>query len=198
MKGYLHNLRDRLRAWTLRHVEGKHAERWLAKFSFAEASFFPIPPDILLIAMVVADKKRWVRFSTITTVFSVLGGIFGYVLGILFFDLAGETIVAFYGLEEQMAQVSLSFEENAFMAIFLASFTPIPFKVFTIAGGIAKINFLVFVVAALFGRGMRFFALGYLLKRFGKKLGEVTYQYFNLLTAIVIVALLAVILSTFI
>jgi membrane protein YqaA with SNARE-associated domain len=185
--------RDQLRDWVVHHAKAAHARVWLAGLSFAESSFFPIPPDVLLIAMLIASAKRWVQLASITTIFSVLGGLFGYAIGALFFDVAGEGVVAFYGLEEEMKHVGELFADNTFMAIFLAAFTPIPFKVFTIAGGLFKVPLLLFVLGSLFGRGIRFFVIAFLMKLYGKRIGDALYKYFNWVTF----GLLAVVLILF-
>jgi len=180
MKFWFTNTRDQILNWTVRHAKGAHAKFWLVVFSFMEASFFPIPPDILLIAILLTNSARWFWYCLITTLSSVAGGIFGYLIGCFFFVFIGEPLIAFYNLETSVAQVRVLFDNNAFWAIFLAAFTPIPFKVFTIAAGLFNINFGVFLIASLLGRGMRFFAIGYLLRRFGKKISAFLYKYFNI------------------
>lgn len=194
---YLHKTRDRLRDWAIRHAEGPHAARWLSALSFSESSFFPIPPDILLIAIILSRKvSRWFYYAALTTVFSVLGGIAGYAIGYLFFDLFGQGIIAFYGLEEKMTIVQKLFSDNAFMAIFLAAFTPIPYKVFTIAAGVFSINLFPFVIASILGRGIRFFIVGYLAYLFGEGIRAVLYKYFNIIS-LVIAALVVLIAYLF-
>ena len=198
MYSRLTQLRDSLRQWSLHHVEGPHAGKWLSALSFTESSFFPVPTDVLLIAILIVRGKEWIRYAWLATIFSVLGGVLGYFLGAVLFDLVGQTIIDIYNLQVKMDIVSVKFESNAFLAIFLAAFTPIPYKVFTIAAGLFHINFVLFVVASLFGRGLRFFTLAYLLNRYGKRIGSVVYRYFNALTFVVlIVVLIVVLLFTF-
>ena len=180
MKCWLKRTKDKIRDWAVRHAEGAHARFWLVALSFAEASFFPVPPDILLIAILLINGARWGWYRLITTLSSVVGGMFGYVIGIFFFAVIGESLIAFYGLEESVTHVGELFSDHAFMTILLAAFTPIPFKVFTIAAGLFKIDFFIFVVASLLGRGTRFFAIGYLLHRFGDKVSSFLYKYFNI------------------
>ncbi|MBU0723237.1 DedA family protein [Patescibacteria group bacterium] len=197
MKFWLTKKRDQIRDWTVRHAEGAHAQFWLIVFSFAEASFFPIPPDILLIAILLTNSAQWIWYCLVTTLSSVAGGIFGYVIGYFFFVFVGKPLIAFYNLEVAVAQVGILFSDNAFWTIFFAAFTPIPFKVFTIVAGLFHINFGIFLTASLLGRGMRFFAIGYLLRRFGKKISVLLYKYFNifsLLFALLIIT--AVVCST--
>lgn len=184
--------KDRIRDWTSRNAGSFKAKVVLFLVSFSESSFFLVPPDVVLIAILVVLPARWFYYASLTTIASVLGGILGYVLGFFFFEVVGELIISTYGLEEEMTQVGLLFDQNAFLAIFISAFTPIPYKVFTIAAGFFQINFLVFVVASVFGRGLRFFIVGYLMSRFGPSVGRLMYKYFNLAAAIVaILALLA-------
>lgn len=187
-----------MRDWTLRHARGPHARFWLAALSFSEASFFPIPPDILLIAILLTNGARWIKYSLITTLSSIAGGAFGYVIGVFFFAVIGEPLITFYHLEESMKYVQGLFSENAFTVILLAAFTPIPFKVFTIAAGLCHIDFFVFIAASLLGRGTRFFAIGYLLRRFGDKISALLFKYFNLFSLVVAVFIItAILFSTF-
>ena len=193
MDFWLTKTRDKIRDWTLRHAEGPRARLWLAAFSFTEASFFPMPPVILLIAILLTNGTHWVRYSLITTLSSVAGAIFGYIIGVFFFAIIGEPLIAFYNLQESMAHVGKLFSDNAFITILLAAFTPIPFKVFTIAAGVWHIDFFIFVIASLLGRGTRFFAIGYLLHRFGRKISSLLYKYFNIVSLIMMVFIIAII-----
>lgn len=186
--------KDRIRDWTSRHASGFKAKVVLALVAFSEASFFLVPPDVVLIAILVIVPARWFYYASLTTVASVLGGMFGYVLGFFFFEAIGQWIITTYHLAEEMSQVSLLFGNNAFLAIFISAFTPIPYKVFTITAGFFKINFLVFILASLLGRGLRFFFVGYLMNRFGPALGRTMYKYFNLFALGIAICLIMVIL----
>jgi membrane protein YqaA with SNARE-associated domain len=119
----------------------KRVDFTLGGISFAESSFFPIPPDFFIFPLVVKKPERWLRISIIVTIFSVLGGVVGYFIGFYFYEFAGKPLVSFYGLQDEMNTVGGLFNKNAFLAIFTAAFTPIPYKVFTIAGGFFEINF---------------------------------------------------------
>lgn len=190
MEKFKTKLRDRM----IKHIEGPNAGRWLFLVSFAESSFFPIPPDLLLMPIVARLRSKWWYYAAITTIASVIGGMFGYLIGALFFNFVGTLLVKTYHLEGELEHVSLLFQQNAFWAIFTAAFTPIPYKIFTIAGGLFKINFLVFIIASILGRGMRFFAVAYLMKLFGGAVGRLAFKYFNLLTlavGIVIIGFIA-------
>ena len=193
MNCWLTQTRDKIRDWAVRHAKGAHARFWLATFSFAEASFFPVPPEFLLIAILLTNSAQWFRYCLIATLFSVAGGVFGYVIGIFFFAVIGEPLVAFYHLEGSMLYVGNLFSNNAFVTIFLAAFTPIPFKVFTIAAGLFHINFFVFIFACVLGRGTRFFATGYLLHRFGRQISAFLYKYFNIFSLIAALFIIAII-----
>ena len=187
-------IKHKMRDWVVKHAEGPHSKTWLATVSFAEASFFPIPPDILLIAILLIKKRRWFFYAFFTTVFSVLGGVFGYVIGAFFFDTVGESLVSIYHLEHEMLVVGEYFSNNAFVAIFLAAFTPIPFKVFTITAGVFKIKILVLIVASILGRGTRFFIISYMLRKYGKHIEGFIYKYFNIFSLVVAVFIVGIIL----
>ena len=186
--------KDRIRDWTSRHAGGFKAKVALVLVAFSEASFFLVPPDVVLIAILVIVPVRWLYYASLTTVASVLGGILGYVLGFFFFEAIGQWIITTYNLTEEMSQVGLLFSNNAFLAIFISAFTPIPYKVFTITAGFFRINFLIFLLASLFGRGLRFFLVGYLMNRFGPALGRTMYKYFNLFALGLVLCLISVVL----
>lgn len=190
----MEKLKIKLRDRMVRHIDGPKAGWWLFLVSFAESSFFPIPPDLLLIPIVARLRSKWFYYALITTIASVIGGIFGYFIGAMLFDFVGTILVKTYHLEDELVYVSTLFQQNAFLAIFTAAFTPIPYKIFTIAGGLFHINFFVFVIASILGRGMRFFAVAYLMKIFGEQIGRLAFKYFNLLTlavGIVIIGFIA-------
>ncbi len=190
---FLDNIKNSIRKWALKHSEGKNAKLWLCAISFSEASFFPIPPDVLLIAILLANKaRRWFYYAFITSVFSVLGGIFGYIIGFFFFNTFGGPIVSFYGLEKQFGYLKGIFNDTAFWAIFAAAFTPLPYKIFTISAGLFKINFLLFIVASILGRSIRFFAISFILKFHGEKIADLIYKYFNIFSVAVLLILIAV------
>jgi membrane protein YqaA with SNARE-associated domain len=182
---FLDNTKDRIRGWAVRHAEGPHAKFWLSALSFSEASFFPVPPDVLLIAILLANKARqWFYHAFLTAGFSVLGGVLGYGIGFFFFDIFGQQLISFYGLQEQFGHMKSVFDEAAFWTIFAAAFTPIPYKIFTITAGLFSVNFFTFIIASVLGRGIRFFAIGFILKHYGEKIANVLYKYFNIFSFI--------------
>ena len=188
-------MQTKMREWFLKHARGPYAEFWLSAISFAESSFFPIPPDPFLIAILLANSSSWFRLVFFVSLSSVVGGAFGYMIGGFFFDMVGVKIIAAYSLEGEMVRIQMLFSENAFWAIFLAAFTPIPYKLFTISAGFFGIYFLTFIVASILGRASRFFIVAYLVKRFGKKIGDVVFKYFNLFSLLFGLYVVLVVLS---
>ena len=154
----------------------KSSKYYLAIVSFVESSFFPIPPDVMVIPMVISKKTDFKKIFLVATIFSVLGGIFGYVIGAFFVEF-GEYIMNFYGYEDKLYNLKESLIKNdgfyAWLGIlFLAGFTPLPYKVFTIASGLIGFNFLIFVLISLISRGLRFFIVSYLSYKFGDLFNE--------------------------
>jgi membrane protein YqaA with SNARE-associated domain len=188
----LDKVRHRIRAWVLKHARGKSASRWLALMAFTESSISPIPPDIMLGAILSAGAGRAMYYSAITVIFSVAGGALGYVIGIWLFDTVGQSLVQFYGLENELLRVGQAFSDSAFITVFLAAFTPIPYKIFTIASGLFKINFMTFILASILGRGLRYFIFGFIANKYGPKLGLFLFRYFNYFAFIVAVVLIIV------
>ena len=149
----------------------KSSNLYLGIVSFTESSFFPIPPDVMIIPMVIARKKEYFKIFLIASLFSVLGGIFGYLLGYLFYDLAIH-VIGFYGYENKVENLKTSlYQGSGFFAwlsiLFLAGFTPLPYKAFTIASGVVGFSLPVFIVVSLISRSLRFFIVAYLSYKFG-------------------------------
>ncbi len=149
----------------------KNSNYFLGLVSFLESFFFPIPPDIMIAPMAIAKKNQFFKIFFIATFFSVLGGIFGYVIGAFFFDLA-MNIFEFYNYEDKVINIKNALSEgDGFYAwltiLFLAGFTPLPYKVFTITSGIINFNLLIFILISLISRGLRFFIVSYLSSKFG-------------------------------
>jgi membrane protein YqaA with SNARE-associated domain len=154
----------------------KSSNFFLGVVSFVESSFFPIPPDVMIIPMVIAKKKNYLKIFLIASIFSVLGGIFGYMLGAIFLDTA-MNIIEFYGYEKKVVSIknNLSQGEGFFAwlsILFLAGFTPLPYKAFTIASGLIGFNILVFMIVSLISRSLRFFLISYLSYKFGDLFSE--------------------------
>ena len=154
----------------------KSSKYYLATVSFVESSFFPIPPDVMVIPMVISKKNDFIKIFLITTIFSVLGGMLGYLIGAFFFEF-GAHIMSFYGYEDKLLKIKENLvNSDGFYAwlgvLFLAGFTPLPYKVFTIASGLIGFNFLIFVLISLISRGLRFFIVSYLSYKFGDLFNE--------------------------
>tara|TARA_B110000046_G_C12863719_1_gene342987 strand:- start:238 stop:834 length:597 start_codon:yes stop_codon:yes gene_type:complete len=158
-------------------ASSKMANYALGFISFIESFFFPVPPDLMIVPMVVAKKENYLKIFLIATIFSVLGGLVGYMLGVFFLDIS-MVIIEFYGYEEKVFEIQNKISSKGgflFWAgvMFLAGFTPLPFKLFTIASGIVEFNIIVFFFICLFTRGLRFFIVSYLTYLFGNK-----FRYF--------------------
>ena len=149
----------------------KSSKYYLAIVSFVESSFFPIPPDVMIVPMVISKKNDFLKIFFITTIFSVMGGILGYFIGAFFFEF-GSNIMNFYGYEDKLSKIKENLiNSDSFYAwlgiLFLAGFTPLPYKVFTIASGLIGFNLLIFIFISLISRGLRFFIVSYLSYKFG-------------------------------
>ena len=154
----------------------KSSNFYLGLVSFIESSFFPIPPDAMIIPMVIAKKKEYLKIFLIASIFSVLGGIFGYLIGYLFFDLA-MYVIEFYGYQDKVEKLKLSMSQGSgFLAwlsvLFLAGFTPLPYKAFTISSGLIAFNLPIFIIVSLISRSLRFFIVAYLSYKFGELFTE--------------------------
>ena len=154
----------------------KSSNFYLGLVSFIESSFFPIPPDVMIIPMVIAKKKEYLKIFLIASIFSVLGGIFGYLIGYLFLDLA-MYLIEFYGYQDKVENLKLSMSQGSgFLAwlsiLFLAGFTPLPYKAFTISSGLIAFNLPIFIIVSLISRSLRFFIVAYLSYRFGELFTE--------------------------
>ncbi len=147
----------RLYDWVMRLAGHRHAVPALAAVSFAESSFFPIPPDVMLVPMILANRARAWFIATVCTISSVLGGLFGYAIGYYLFDAVGQPLVDFYGYGEKFATFQSWYNEYGLLIVFVAGITPLPYKVFTIASGVTGLPLLTFAAGSLVSRGLRFF-----------------------------------------
>ncbi|MCH8239785.1 MAG: DedA family protein [Proteobacteria bacterium] len=163
----------------------------LGAVAFAESSLFPIPPDAMLIPMVLAERAKAWFFAAICTLASVLGGIAGYAIGYFLFELIGKPILGFYGFEDAFAQFAEEYNDYGAWIVFLAGVTPFPYKVITIASGATQLNFWVFMIASIFARGLRFFVVSGLLYWFGPPIRAFIERRFGLVTAVFLVSLVA-------
>ena len=175
--------------WVLHWATTPYALPALFCVAFVESSFFPIPPDILLIAMTVAVPALWVRFSLACSIASVLGGMFGYFIGYEFMDLIGTRIVEFYHLQAKFEKIGALYDEHQAWAVAAAGFTPLPYKIFTLAAGAFKINFPTFVLASAISRSARFFLVAFIIHKFGPPIKVFIEKYFNLFSIVFFILL---------
>lgn len=185
------NWARRLYDWVLGWAESPYSAWALFAIAFAESSFFPIPPDILLIALAVALPLRAFHYALICTTGSVLGGAFGYFLGYQFFDTLGEAIVLFYAAEDQYLRIQELYQKYDAFAVAVAGLTPIPYKVATITAGFFDVNFPRFVLASVVSRSIRFFLIGALIRMFGPQIRSLIEKYFEILSLIFLILLFA-------
>ena len=167
--------------WTLKKANHPKAFWFLAFISFVESSFFPIPPDIILIPMIIANKLKAWWYAFICTVSSVIGAIAGYCIGTFFYSTIGIIILKYYSLEDQFINFETMYVKYGVLFILGAGFTPFPFKLITIASGFFHFNILLFIIAAFISRGFRFYLLAFLLRKFGNWIKIFIDKYFNLL-----------------
>ncbi len=174
----------RLYDWTLSWAESKWGPAALGVIAFTESSFFPVPPDPLLMALTLGKPKRGLYFAALCTACSVLGGIFGYFIGLYLWEALDQFFFQYVPgfTEANFRFVEAKYQENAFLAIFAAAFTPIPYKVFTVASGVFQTGLAVLISASVLGRGARFFLVAGLLRWIGEPAKHFVDRYFNLLT----------------
>lgn len=177
--------------WVLKWADTPYGSWALFILAFSESSFFPIPPDVLLIALAVGKPKKALRFALICSGGSVLGGILGYLIGWQFMAVVGHKIIAFYGLTEKIAIMASLYNQYNAWAVGIAGFTPIPYKVFTISAGAFEVNFLIFLMASAVSRSARFFLVGGLIFMYGPRIQAFIEKYFNLLAIVFTVLLIA-------
>jgi len=163
---------ERLYRWVLGLAASPNAEWAMAVVSFCESSFFPLPPDILLIPMVLAQRERAWRLAVICTVSSVLGGLLGYAIGALMYDTVGQWLINLYGLQHKADEFHDLYARWGLWVILIKGMTPIPYKLVTIVSGIAHYNIWIFMAASIVTRGLRFFIVAALLRRYGQPIQD--------------------------
>lgn len=166
-----------------------NAEWWLAAISFAESSFFPIPPDIMLVPMVLANRRRAFRIAGICLAASVAGGVLGYAIGYGLYESVGQWLVGLYGMQNGIAEFQAMFDRWGLWVILIKGMTPIPYKIVTIASGVAHFNLTVFILASIATRGVRFFLVAALLYRYGDPIRDFIERRLTLVTTIFVIAL---------
>jgi membrane protein YqaA with SNARE-associated domain len=169
---------DRVMKWVEKYAEHKHASKALALVAFTESSFFPIPPFVLIVAMLAQEKRAsWIRLALIGMLSSVAGGVFGYFIGKFFYSYVGEPLIAWYGLTAEVEHLGQIFKDHVFLTILLASLSPLPYKVFTISAGLFSVNLMSFITASLVGRSIRFFAVSYISNRYGMQAKQMIVRH---------------------
>ena len=176
--------------WTLDQASKKYASWFLAFISFIESSFFPIPPDIILIPMIIAKRKKAFAYAFVCTISSVIGGLFGYLIGYGLFNSIGILLVNFYGMTEYIENLKEYYNSYGVWFVLVAGFTPLPFKIITIASGLFQLNLVVFVLCSLIARGCRFYIIAGLLYLFGEAIKKFIDRYFNFLTVLFFILLI--------
>lgn len=180
-------LYDRALGWA-RHP---HAWWYLGGLSFTESSFFPVPPDVMLAPMTLAERNKAWRLAAWTTLTSVLGGIFGYLIGMFLFAEVGQAVISFYHAEAAFGELQTWFERHGVWVVLLAGFSPIPYKLFTITSGLVAMAFLPFVLASVVGRGARFFLVSGLIYFGGERLEVFLKRYVDAIGWAFVVSLVA-------
>lgn len=180
----------RLYDWTMALAATRHAEWLLAVVAFVESSFFPIPPDVMLIPMVLARRARWLRYAIICTVASVVGALLGYAIGFFVYEQVAKPILGFYGYLDRFEQFREIFNNWGWWFVMIAGLTPFPYKVITIASGAAGLALPVFVLASIFSRGIRFLLVSALLYAFGPPIKAFIERWLGLLFTVFMVLLI--------
>ena len=168
--------------WVIRLARHRHAIPAMGAVSFMESSFFPIPPDVMLVPMVLANREKAFQIALVCTVCSVLGGLLGYAIGYYFFETIGEWVVRTYGLQSGLAAFRAGFDEYGTWIILIKGLTPIPYKLVTIASGLAQFNLGAFILASIVTRGARFFLVAALLRLFGTPVRDFIEKRLTLVT----------------
>ncbi len=175
---------------TMEFAAHRNAPWALAVVAFIESSVFPIPPDVVLIPMVLAERRKAWLYASIATVASVIGGIFGYIIGYFLFETIGQPILGFYGYGARVRGFRQRYNEYGAWIVFIAGVTPFPYKVITIASGVTQLNFLVFMPASVAARGLRFFIVAGLLYWFGPPIKDFIDKYLGILSILFVVLLI--------
>ncbi|MBF0377053.1 MAG: DedA family protein [Desulfamplus sp.] len=181
----------RLYDWVIAWADRPGSSLALFVLAFCESSFFPIPPDVLLIALAVGSPMKSFKFAAICSLGSVIGGIFGYIIGWQFMDIFGNKIISFYGLTDQVEYIASLFRQWDAWAVAIAGFTPIPYKLFTISAGAFDVSFSVFLISSIASRSLRFFIVAGMIYYFGIGIRRFIEKYFNLLATTFTVLLIA-------
>ena len=184
------NLTKKIYDKTLDLASRPNALIWLFAISFIESSFFPIPPDIMIIPMVLACQKDAYKIAGIATIASVLGGYFGYAIGVFGFEVIAKPLLEFYGYMENFHKFEDAYHQYGAWIVFIAGVTPIPYKLITIASGVVRLDIVIFTIASILARGLRFYLIAWLLKRYGEPMKKFIEKNLNLLSIIFVILLI--------
>jgi len=186
----LKNLTKKIYDYTLNLAGKKNALAWLFAISFIESSFFPIPPDIMIIPMVLATPKRAYQIAGVALIASVLGGYFGYAIGVFGFEVIAKPLLEFYGYIDNFHKFEDYYHLYGAWIVFGAGITPFPYKIITIASGVVRLDLVVFTIASVLARGIRFYLIAWLLKRFGAPMKTFIEKNLNLLSILFLILLI--------
>lgn len=180
---------QRLYDWTLSLANHRHAIPALGVVSFMESSIFPIPPDVMLIPMILANRARAYFMATVCTISSVLGGVAGYAIGFFLYETVGTLVLNFYGYSDRFALFQEQYNEWGLLIIFAAGLTPLPYKVFTIASGVTGLGLAPFIFGSLFSRGLRFYGEAFLLWHYGPPIRNFVEKNLTIVTTLFLLLL---------
>lgn len=186
----LKNLTKRIYDKTLDLASRKNAMAWLFAISFIESSFFPIPPDIMIIPMVLATPKQAYKIAGVALIASILGGYLGYAIGVFGFEMIAKPLLNFYGYMDNFHKFENYYHEYGAWIVFGAGITPFPYKIITIASGVVRLDLVIFTIASILARGIRFYIIAWLLKRFGEPMKTFIEKNLNLLSIIFLILLI--------
>ena len=186
----LKNLTRKVYDYTLNLAAKKNALTWLFIISFIESSFFPIPPDIMIIPMVLATPNKAYKIAAVALAASVLGGYFGYAIGVFGFEVIAKPLLNFYGYMDNFHKFENYYNEYGAWIVFGAGITPFPYKIITIASGVVRLDLVVFTIASILARGIRFYLIAWLLKRFGEPMKTFIEKNLNILSILFLLLLI--------
>lgn len=183
--------------WFKDRAHNNHARFWLLLSAFVDSWFVFFPPELLLVAMIAAGAEYWIIYASITTVMSVVGALFGYMIGLLFFDTVGINIISLINAEELFVQAKGIYSDRVFWIALVTASTPIPYVPFTLGAGFFGVNVYAFAAGSIIGRAIRFFLIAYIIRFFGKRSLILAAKYSNIATVLVALVILVVLLMKF-
>jgi len=186
----LKNLTRKIYDYTLDLAARKNALAWLFAISFIESSFFPIPPDIMIIPMVLATPNKAYKIAAVALLASVLGGYLGYAIGVFGFEVIAKPLLQFYGYMDNFHKFENYYHEYGAWIVFGAGITPFPYKIITIASGVVRLDLVIFTIASILARGLRFYIIAWLLKRFGEPMKTFIEKNLNILSILFLLLLI--------